>query len=434
MTATVLSRLEHCVARVADRLTEPESVVAITTEPDPWIALGTEGRRPRWQPASLSSGPAGIALLFAELSHQDGSYRRTAHDYLTLAAGHASRTAEAGLHTGLAGLAFAAQVAAHSAGDYATLLSGLDEQIAAQVAAVLAAEDRRRPSYEGTSFGAYDVVRGLAGIGRYLLVRDQRMADPLREVLTFFVTFAEPVRVAGAERPGWWVRHAPTPGLPAAGGHANFGLAHGLAGPLSLLSLAWRAGHRVPGQDAAIVRMVSWYLEHLGRDDDDPFWPIAVYAGQEPVESVVSPPTWCYGAPGIARAIQLAGLAMDEPRWFEPVRSVLHTVIAWLDQDRHLRESMLCHGWSGLLQTLWRVNAHLGDPLISRAIDDVAARLADAYDPDLPFGFRARRMGASTALDLPGFLEGSAGTALAINTYLTGREPRSGWDAALLLA
>ncbi len=434
--------LESCVAGVAERLTRPDQVIAATTEPDPWIELGEDGRRPRWHPASLAGGPAGIALLFAELAYRDAAYRGVAHDYLVRAVAHA-QPADGGLHSGLAGIALAARAAARSAGDYANLLGKLDEQIAVRAMQIIRDEQALRgpsyqgTSYQGTSFRATDVIGGLAGIGRYLLTREHP-TEPLYEVLRYFVALTEPVSIGGVVRPGWWVRHAPTPGMPDEDGHVNFGVAHGIGGPLSLLALAWRAGHRVPGQDEAIGRIVTWYLAHLGRDEGNPFWPVSLsgveYTRGLPPRRTVAPPTWCYGAPGIARAVQLAGLALEEPSWCGSVRSVVHTVIDWLGRELPLPETMLCHGWSGLLQMLWRINSELDDPVIARAIDDIAGRLLEAYDPDLPFGFRVRRMGDSVELDLPGFLEGAAGTALALHTRATGRGPDSGWDAALLLA
>ncbi|MGW1807070.1 lanthionine synthetase LanC family protein [Streptomyces sp. NPDC002078] len=48
----------------------------------------------------------------------------------------------------------------------------------------------------------------------------------------------------------------PSPRWP--GGHGNFGLAHGIAGPLALLAMALRHGHAVPGQTQAIIRICDW--------------------------------------------------------------------------------------------------------------------------------------------------------------------------------
>ncbi|WP_371106029.1 MULTISPECIES: lanthionine synthetase LanC family protein [Streptomyces] len=38
------------------------------------------------------------------------------------------------------------------------------------------------------------------------------------------------------------------------------GLAHGIAGPLALLSLCWTRGLRVPGHDTAVRRIARWLM------------------------------------------------------------------------------------------------------------------------------------------------------------------------------
>ncbi|SDK94924.1 Lanthionine synthetase C-like protein [Glycomyces sambucus] len=430
--------LDRCVAQTAERLADPGAVAAATVHDSPWIELGDDGRRPRWQPVSLSSGAPGIALLFAELAHHDDGYRRIAHAHLTAAVAHAGRTGDAGLQTGLAGLAFAARAAARSPADYATLLEKLDRRIIATAATLLPARRHVDGAFRGASFREYDAVSGLAGIGRYLLGRPEHRGFTA-DVLARLVAFTEPRRVDGAELPGWWVGHGPTPGMPDAGGHVNFGLAHGAAGPLALLAIAWSEGVRVPGHEEAIGRLADWFVEQRDRDFGGPDWPAALSLaeytrGLRPDRHRI-PPTWCYGAPGIAHAILLAGVALDEPAWRETARTVLRDVVERLRRSPGLPESMLCHGWSGLLQTFRRADAHLADPLIREGADEAAAQALAAFDPERhPFGFRARKMGDSTGLDMPGLLEGAAGTALALHAHARDGAPASGWDAALLLA
>ncbi|MFF4642871.1 hypothetical protein [Streptomyces sp. NPDC001389] len=60
------------------------------------------------------------------------------------------------------------------------------------------------------------------------------------------------LRAALLRLPGWWCAHDPhrfyTPG-----GHGNFGMAHGIAGPLALLAQAPKRGVAVDGQREAIA-------------------------------------------------------------------------------------------------------------------------------------------------------------------------------------
>src|SRR5690606_33605046 len=104
-------------------------------------------------------------------------------------------------------------------------------------------------------------------------------------------------------------------------GQLNFGLAHGVPGPLALLSLAWSAGFRVPGQDEAIETMADWLLDWREYDESGrPYWTsyisLGCYTGRGELPAPPpARPSWCYGAAGIARALGFAGGALSRPEW-----------------------------------------------------------------------------------------------------------------------
>ena len=81
-----------------------------------------------------------------------------------------------------------------------------------------------------------------------------RTARTVRAVLEYLVRLTQPIADNGDVVPGWWVPTSPTgrddDQFP--GGHANFGMAHGIAGPLALLALAARHGTIVDGHLDAI--------------------------------------------------------------------------------------------------------------------------------------------------------------------------------------
>ncbi|NEE13965.1 lanthionine synthetase, partial [Streptomyces sp. SID7499] len=87
--------------------------------------------------------------------------------------------------------------------------------------------------------------------------------------------------------------------------HVNLGLAHGVPGPLALLSLAWRAGVRVDRQDEAIERIMQLLTRLRTTDGAGPRWPHLMT--RERIESGAPPErgrdSWCYGVLGAARAV-----------------------------------------------------------------------------------------------------------------------------------
>jgi len=417
------------VNEIATRLRDPATVLAHTQ-----AAL--------WSPQSLVRGYPSIALLYAELGHFDSDLRQVAHRYLELAARHPETDPLAGQLDGLCAVAAALRVAAHHESDYATLLARLDPHVIAGARRLIALREASRRAGEPTHAVVIDCLNGLAGLGRHLLGRSTAgPAGVLLEVLSSLSSLREPISWHGVRVPGWWYHR--TPLLPESDsgvyryGAAMFGLSHGLAGPLALLALAWKAGFRVPGQYDAVHAMTEWLLQQRQRDDAGWYWPALIPlshlnnpAMDRPQPATVS---WCHGSWGTARAVILAGEAFARPDWTAAAAEVVYAVLARCQPDWAIRDISLCHGWAAVLHQLCRFGWSIPHPDLAVAADDIARRLIDNFRDDAPFGYRYRHSSGETS-DLPGMLEGAAGVALALHAYLTGRPPASGWDSILLLS
>ncbi|MEU4897343.1 lanthionine synthetase LanC family protein [Streptomyces sp. NPDC044780] len=169
----------------------------------------------------------------------------------------------------------------------------------------------------------------------------------------------------------------------------DLGLPHGVAGPFALLSLCWTRGLRVPDHDTAIRRiarwLMSWRQEH---PDTGPGWPGTVSADQElaPARPVLEPQraSWCYGTPGIARALHLAGVALGEDAWVHTAAEAIRAVFARPDGLRGIDDPGLCHGLAGLARITGRMAGGATSP--DRAGAPCRASQADASQP-----YRRRR-------------------------------------------
>jgi hypothetical protein len=315
-------------------------------------------------------------------------------------------------------MAFAMSAVQRVSGGYASALGGLNRTTVAWTRALLAPERSRiaamRPGARG-----YDAAGGATGAGRYLLSRGPEYRPVVREVLSYLVLLADPLAAKGRVVPGWQ----------DACGQLTPGLAHGIAGPLALLAVAWRSGVRVPRQDEAIGHIAGWLLHHCL---PGPQWPYVVTSEKRssPVARTPAAPSWCYGTPGVARALQLAGRALGETEW---ERTAVRALTASLSRADELADHGLCHGKAGTLQIAWRMARDNGDPFLTACLPDLADQVMCGYDPGLPFGFRYAERGHRVAGDRPGFVEGAAGIALALHTYARDAEPASGWDELLLL-
>ncbi|GLX48990.1 hypothetical protein Shyhy01_19400 [Streptomyces hygroscopicus subsp. hygroscopicus] len=411
----------HTVASIARRFSDVDATAAAWQA----TARGTTART-----TSLADGLPGMALLFAELSRHDDAFARTTHTWLTRAA-HARPAAPAvGLYDGTAALCFAAHAAAGGTGRYAGTLAHLEPKVAAQVRTRTDAERRRLAQGSCVSITAYDVITGLTGLGALTLARGQDR--PTRSVLDALVALTRPLTVRGRSLPGWWVAQSTTDYAPAPvhDGHANLGLAHGIAGPLALLSLAWREGVRVAGQQDAVHVLVRWLREQ--RLSDAPGWPVMTTEAGPLTGS--GRPSWCYGTPGVARALYLAGGAFGQPRWRKEAVAALKAVLPPASGPLPPADPGLCHGRAGLLLITARMAADAGDAELHDRLDGIARHLLDLADGDTDPPFTASPRPGRPPEDAFGLLSGTAGVALALLAYATGEAPRSGWDRALLVA
>lgn len=383
---------------------------------------------PRWNGQSLSSGHLGVVLLHA-VRARDGhdTWERARAWFAAAVREPIAASGGAGLWHGAPAVAFTL----HAGGlpGSRPLLARLDAAVAAMVtrqinAAYARISARRRPEP-----GEFDLVRGLTGLGAYLLARDPT-SPHLRAVLSYLVQLTHPLPVAYAAGsaalavPGWWTGHLPQdkPERHYRDGHGDQGMAHGITGPLALLAGAYRAGITVPGQSDAITQIRAW-LETWRQDGPaGPWWPeritLAEHLARRPHRAGPARPSWCYGTPGIARALQLAALALhDRPRQAAAEEALL-TCIADTAQLALLDTPALCHGWAGLIATVAATATDATTPDLADQLPVLTRALLDRL-PHLPY----RRAG---------LIDGAAGVALLLHSLTTGTVPS--WTTSLLLS
>ncbi|GAB3162154.1 hypothetical protein GCM10027059_14190 [Myceligenerans halotolerans] len=371
---------------------------------------------------SLATGAPGRALLAVEHALTGVAPWKQAQQALRdLALAPIDASEHAGLYYGAPAIAF---VLAAASGDGhprgSRTLSRLDGHVERLTHRRLTLAWERRRTGAALRFGDYDLFYGLTGLGAHLLHRNPA-SGALAGLLEYVVGLVRPRTLDdGAVVPGWWVDHDPDTALATPGGHANLGMAHGAAGLLALLGSATRNGVVVNGQLDAIETLQAFYDQWRHDGPDGPWWPHwltrdALRTGRVATQNHRRP-SWCYGAPGIARAQQIAAIATrDHHR-----RASAEKVLAACLTARHvarLTAPGLCHGLAGLYQTAYRAAADAADPTLTHHLPTVADALTHH---------------AATAD--PSFLTGQAGIDLALNTLRTGQPPATGWDTCLLIS
>ncbi|GAB3583375.1 lanthionine synthetase C family protein [Amycolatopsis endophytica] len=366
--------------------------------------VGERLRSVRGLGPSLLGGHPGVAVLHAVLSADDPAWASVCHAHL-VAAGEVAPEA----------LVPAALV-------HRRVHGGGYEGLLREAGVALAEVCERWPKPERLGMADYDVISGLTGRGRLLLaLGGDRCSSALERVLEYLVALTRPTVVDGVEVPGWWCApdrytvEVDRERYPR--GDFNAGLAHGISGPLVLLSLAHRHGHRVAGMTDAMRVVRDWLLRWAWTDESGVGWPSRVgFEAQVSGRAVpASRSAWCYGTAGVAFALHLAALELGDA-------GAAALALGAVERPGLSEGPTFCHGDAGLLQ----ITRRMGSP----AADAVAARLLTAFDPSSRFGFR-HHLHTGEQIDAAGLLQGAAGAALALATHAGNPAP---WDAALLLS
>lgn len=396
-----------------------------------------------WEPHGIAQGDAGLALMcgYLDACFPNEGWDATAHSYLALAARGAERSGylATGLFSGLSGLAFAAWYLSRNGTRYQKLLTAIEGALLSQQTVGLAGALARQR--QGVSVGLFDLISGLSGVGAYLLCRreHEEAVAALRAVLRALIALT-------AEEEGTPRWHTPARFMSDEevmlrlypNGNLNCGLAHGIPGPLGLMALALHSGVEEEGLEGAIDRVASWLTSNRTDDAWGVNWPTAVALPPDGDSAAASSPpeepsraAWCYGSPGIARALWFAGEALDNPGYRELAVETMEAVYRRPVRERRIDSPTFCHGVAGLLQITLRFANDTGLPLFAEAAQTLGEQLLSLYEPDSLLGYCSLEPGGQR-VDQPGLLDGAPGVALVLLAAATDVEPT--WDRLFLLS
>ncbi|WP_410814895.1 lanthionine synthetase C family protein [Micromonospora sp. 067-2] len=350
---------------------------------------------------SLADGAAGLALLHLETGNWPAAYEALRD----ATAGGVSIAEGASLFYGAPALAFVLATTDHPG--LAQARAATADGTAAVTRRRLEAAHRRIDRHEQPHYAEYDLIRGLTGLG--VVLRRLGDRDLLRQVLDYLVRLTEP----RGELPGWWCCNGPERRQPPPpGGHANFGMAHGITGPLTLLALTLCDGITVAGHTTAINRIRQWLDTWQQHTHGTTWWPQTITLTDlrraTPAQRNPQRPSWCYGTPGIARAQQLTAQALHDTTRQRLAETAFTTCVTDPEQLRRLTDRGLCHGTAGLLATARRIASDALTPIPLDLVNDL------------------HQQATPTTNEPDGLLDGRTGADLV--TAAT-----AGWDACLLL-
>ncbi len=377
-----------------------------------------------------------VGLMYAlGVAHElmpDSNLDYVSHAHLQEAFQLTRRSSSIALHGGLAGLGLHCSLVKQGQA-YKQLLSAIDQTVSEHIVVLL----RQLSSSErGLSPSHYDLISGLTGVGAYLLERVQsgRDSDALSAILLWLCTRTN----SKDDLMGFYTPRSMLPIQDKSkraykNGLINLGLSHGLPGLLMLLSLAWQNGIKCSGMQEAIERISQFIImNRLETTTAGLNWPVACTFDGSIVRNATSTErchraAWCYGAPGVARALYLSGVALNR----DDNKRVALQAVSRAGTDWEASTPTFCHGVAGLLQIMLRFFNETGSAEHQAQCLDLFDKIVDQYDSlaDLKFWKLGTNGDDTTDLSL---MTGVSGILLVLIASINPVAPK--WDRIALLS
>lgn len=206
----------------------------------------------------------------------------------------------------------------------------------------------------------YDLISGIAGALYYILDFDLNINDmkKVKTMLNYLVSLSTYYDYKGMRLPRF---HIPKESIPTeenkikyADGYLNFGLSHGMLGPLIALCKAKYKGYIVNNIDDAINTLFFIYETFKQTEKNEIHnWPNFISSKDFNLQNKgvrgSMRESWCYGNIGIMRGLYVAARYLGDLKLQERYLSYLVSTLNRSTIAYQLSESCLCHGYSSVL-------------------------------------------------------------------------------------
>lgn len=392
----------------------------------------------RWDSESLINGHPGLAIFYSTMDQlfPNEGWDGIAHKYLQIAVNEFENKGfpNCSLFNGLAGLGTAAYFCSRVGLRYKKLLEKLDNAIIEEVQNLLWKKLTVRMESESFYIAPkiYNLAEGLSGILLYISLRKDNpyllsIGSDCIKKLSFLL---KNKKVMQSSVPGWFT----TPSDYLIETEKNFypegcfilGTPFGITGLLSAIAIAALEGF-CPKEGFELLRDISsWLTKKQGVTPLGLFWNHTVSL-QEELSGSLHPPqlnrdTWGNGIPSAARAIYLAGKALNDYKLKEFAENAFISLWSKPEKDWNLIGTSFNYGRAGHYAVTQRMVKETKNPELHQKLKDLESGLKNFYDPDTPFGFRSVSFSPSNEylwIDDPGLFSGAAGIALSLlNVHL----------------
>lgn len=425
--------------QILERMIDRSSVLGVAAA-SPFAQVVYPDEPPlRWTGANLDYGDCGLALAFGYLDkiEPDRGWDGVAHRYICEAVerlAHRDSIPSGLFHEDSSiGVAYVTRLLSRRGTRYGEAVSALDGDVIQSAQQSL----KRLPAHGPIHWSMFDHIAGLTGVGRYLLLAagdnpsaEQALHNTLHHLIQRSLQpipdFKTPVNMSGAL---FTVDNSATSTDLS---YISLGLAHGISGPLALMSLALAEGFDLPGLVEATEHLATWLCEQIeeGEYGADIPYSVTTQLRKLPADGVTRS-AWCHGNPGVSSTLRMAARALHDERFFQASERLMDSALARPRNIQGIISPTLCHGLAGLVYLSWKRDVVNGHSDLRGVTSEMLRELLDQKNEANPLFFHENHPEIGQYTN-PGLLGGSLGIALTLLTLGSGVEPT--WDQLLLLS
>ncbi len=365
---------------------------------------------------TLATGGMGIALTagYLDAAYPKNNWDYVAHEYMKFYSKIISKQyIGVSLFSGLVGVAFTTSIlSGEKEGRYIKFIKKVDRYIFRELDEISKRISLKTREVSGDYF---DLVSGVIGISAYLLYhnKEKQLSRLLRPIIR---------RILIDKNLSYFYFVKSQRGKK----EIDFGMAHGMAGVLSVLSLSSINFIEEEGLKESIEQIAEWFIDNRIDDGYGVNWPYKMGAS---ISSTASRSAWCYGNPGIAVAMQMAGIATKKRKYRDIAKETMIAAYNKPVKITKINSSTFCHGISGVLQSSLRLYRLTNQEMYKQQSRCMINEILAKYDEKARFGYRDFDL---EYRDNPGILNGTSGIILSLVAATSKVDPL--WDRMFLLS
>ncbi len=210
----------------------------------------------------------------------------------------------------------------------------------------------------------------------------------------------------------------------------NMGLAHGIPSVLKFCVQCYKQNICSEEAKSMAWKLIDYLMTHTNTDTAKGYFPYVVRHGEQP-----NTPTrlaWCYGDPGAGIILYQAGIAFEDKKVIDFALEILrYSATRRSAEEALIRDAGICHGSAGVAHIFHKMWHYTKETIFKEAADFwIEKTLAFGAYADGIAGYKKYIPTDKTLTAEPGLLEGTAGIALVLFSYITGNFD---WDYCLML-